>query len=187
MLPKPKESGPDSRVVGSAGTVALHLAERYWTRAESAHFPSQDIQQLREIIKAAPPQELIEPSYARIVTEFVAGCPFGACDLIVSQGVLKVFGRVYPHGAEFVDHERSDGPTDALVAERQRPRIENSQQKTYGRQERSKEKDKRAGNGQVHDALQAAVLYRIESRHRGIAPEIATPVGAETVAIFHGR
>ena len=109
------------------GLVDLNLVRDGRPRADHAHLPAEDVDQLRQLVKVAASQESANPRHARILLERE---PRGACGdggfisvrgsaadqlLDVTAVGLLVGGGV--HGAELVEHEGPPAEPDALLSE----------------------------------------------------------------------
>src|SRR5690348_16074649 len=101
-LPESGDAWSDAETLPLLFIIALHDEGHFRARADERHGAEQDIQQLRQFIKAGAAQETSDPRDSRI-----AGCCGGE----------RISGRVDVHGAELVNVERLAVAANALLDE----------------------------------------------------------------------
>ena len=150
-----RDAGPDGMPDGIVGHLGRQVPDElgpFGSRADEAHFPSEHVDQLRQLVDAELPDPLPDPGGPGIVLT--------GPDRSGQLGVVR-------HGTEFP--QREDGPvlSDPLLPEEHRPR----RIKLDGRGGRKKNgqgrKDERRRHREIDqplDVLQKIAVKQVESR-----------------------
>ena len=127
-------------------------------RADEAHFPFEDVEELGQFVEAGLAQEGAALGDARVVLQFEFCFPFFAGLRIACEEFLQFHVGIDAHAAEFVAVEFFAVPADAAVFEDDRSRRILVDPEGDGQKERRQAEDAEARADDVEDALDGAIV-----------------------------
>ena len=127
-------------------------------RADEAHFPFEDVEELGQFVEAGLAQESTAPGDARIVLQFEFCFPFFAGLGIACEEFFQFHVGIDAHAAEFVAVEFFAVPADTAVFEDDRSRRILVDPECNSQKERRQAEDAEARADDVEDALDGAVV-----------------------------
>jgi hypothetical protein len=119
---------PKSRYAGSNGAIKTKVPTIFGdfglddrARSDNAHLAAQNIEQLRQFIKARPSQETAEPRHAGIALQLMVSSPFRRGVWIGNNVIGENTIAIDVHASEFVQHEGCAVLTDSALSKNDRP------------------------------------------------------------------
>ncbi len=126
--------------------------------ADEAHFPFEDVEQLRQFVQAGLAQEGATLGDAWVIFQFEFCLPFFPGLRIARQEFFQFHVGVDAHAAEFIAVEFFAIPTDAAVLKDDRSGRVFIDPQGDGQKERRKADNPQAGTDDIEDALNSAVV-----------------------------
>lgn len=121
-LPHAGDARADHIEVFDKGAVFLDFIADDGTRSDEAHFPFQNVEQLRQFVKAGLAQEGPALGDARVVFQFELCLPFFPGFGISFEEFFQFDVSIDAHAAEFIAVKFFTVPADTAMFEDDRPR-----------------------------------------------------------------
>ena len=188
-LPEAGDAGGDLEVILVGGAIAITLVGEDGAGANQAHFATQDVPELGELVQAEFAQEFADTGDTRVVFKALIAVPFLAQGVIIGQGSLQKIGGMHVHGAEFKQLDNPAVPAKAFGAIEDAPGLIQADGERQQAQERRKQQQPDGSHQQINaalDELGAAaeqVIHDLQAEHAGkiLGLEIVQTVIADLV------
>ena len=126
--------------------------------ADEAHFPFEDVEQLRQFVQAGLAQEGATLGDARIIFQFEFCFPFFPGLRVAFQEFFQFHVGIDAHAAEFITVEFFTVPADAAMLEDNRSRRILINPQGNGQKERRQADDADEGTDDIEDAFNSPVI-----------------------------
>ena len=157
-LPHARDAGADHVEVFDVRTVFGDFGLDDGPRADEAHFPFEDVEELGQFVEAGLAQEGAALGDARVVLQLEFPFPFFAGFRVACEEFFQFHVGIDAHAAEFVAVEFFAVPANAAVLEDDRSRRIFIDPESDGQEKRRQADDAERRADDVEDALDSAVV-----------------------------